>query len=479
MNNYLQAFWNFITSRNLAIVLLIIVTAMLAIGAFLPNPVFLSEEKKLEMHFKNPTLYWLGERYNSQTLASGNTFGFIGVFLILSTALCSIDRLVTKRRAKEGAIFTFPFSTAQKGEIRYFKNIDSITLENYGSNWFKKQKMDIAVQDVDSKRIIVGSRGKAGFWGSIFFHFILITALMGLVIYYFGSYRATLSFTEGQSYRLHKDRLVHIIEEPLWGLDLPDAEVGLVKQYSLYAQDSPLYPIEHVAVFQVNESRMRRPWNKEVRINDPLVIDGRQFLLQRGGFSPRILIMGSDGKVIFDRFVALRDERGTSDNVSIQEINRLLTIKFYPDFIRKDKKLETKTLEVKNPFFMITIYQEDSVLFKELVPFKSEVSVEGYTISFPEVRRWVEMELVGEPGIGFFFMVSFAGLIGVFVRIIDPDERIYIILEEMKSGVNLTSYTYSKHFSGLIEDRRAEMVSYIEERKGLEDSSGQGFKGKT
>jgi hypothetical protein len=76
-------------------------------------------------------------------------------------------------------------------------------------------------------------------------------------------------------------------------------------------------------------------------------------------------------------------------------------------------------------------------------------------------------------------MVSFAGLIGVFVRIIDPDERIYIILEEMKSGVNLTSYTYSKHFSGLIEDRRAEMVSYIEERKGLEDSSGQGFKGKT
>jgi hypothetical protein len=74
MNNYLQAFWNFITSRNLAIVLLIIVTAMLAIGAFLPNPVFLSEEQKLEMHFKNPTLYWLGERYNSQTLASGKEF---------------------------------------------------------------------------------------------------------------------------------------------------------------------------------------------------------------------------------------------------------------------------------------------------------------------------------------------------------------------------------------------------------------------
>jgi hypothetical protein len=70
-----------------------------------------------------------------------------------------------------------------------------------------------------------------------------------------------------------------------------------------------------------------------------------------------------------------------------------------------------------------------------------ETSVEGHEISFPEVRRWVELELVGEPGIGFFFMVSFVGLIGILVRVIDPDERNYIILKDMKSDVEMTSYT--------------------------------------
>ena len=468
MNNYPQALWNFITSRNLAIFLLIIVTAMLAIGAFLPNPVFLREEQKIEMRINNPTLYWFGEKFNSQELASSNIFGFIGVFLIISTTLCSIDRLIAKKRAKAVSIFSYPFLTSQKSVAMNFKNIDLSKLEEYGREWLKKQKMKIDAQNHKLKKIIVGSRGKAGFWGSIFFHFILITALMGLVIYYLGSYRATLGFTEGQTYRLHKDRFVHILEEPVWGFNLPDVEVGLVKQYSLYAKDDPLYPIEHVAVFKVNEFKNKRSWNKEVRINDPLVIEGKEFLLQKGGFSPRIVVKGLDGEVIFDRFVALRNERGTSDDITIAE-DLQVDIKFYPDFIKQGNEMDSKTLEVKNPFFFIEVHRADNQLYKGLVPFNGAVSVTDHVISFPEVRRWVEMELVGEPGIGFFFMVSFVGLLGIFVRIMDPDERIYIILEEVGTGINMTSYTYSKHFSGLIDDRRAEMVEYII-RKGAQDS---------
>jgi cytochrome c biogenesis protein len=472
MNNLLKAIWNIITSRNLAIILLILVTTMLAVGAFLPNPKFLSEEQKIEMHLKHPTLLWIGERYNSQSLASGNVFGFIGIFLILSTALCSIDRLITKKRAKEGALFAFPSSTTQEGQKISFDNIDAARLEECSKAWFKKQKWDIGDQENDAGKIIVGIRGKAGFWGSIFFHFILITALMGLVIYYFGAYRATLSFTEGQSYRLSKDRLVHIIEEPVWGLNLPDAEVGLIKQYSIYDKDDPWYPVEYVAVFNVKDIKNNRSWDKEIRINEPLIIDGKQFLLQRGGFSPKIIVKNSAGKVIFDNFVALRDQRGTADDVSVKEENIRLNITFYPDLQMNNKKPETKSLQVKNPFFLLEVFSKDKLLFKGLVPFNNEVGAGSYKISFPELRRWVEMELVGEPGIGFFFITSFIGLIGVFVRIIDPDERIYIILEESKSGVDMTSYIYSKHFEGLIDDQRMEMVSYIQKRTGSEGARG-------
>jgi cytochrome c biogenesis protein ResB len=381
--------------------------------------------------------------------------------------------LITKKRAKTGAIFSFPSVTSQEGQKIHVSSFDRESIEGYGREWFEKKNWKVAVQEDTSRKTIVGNRGNIGFWGSIFFHFILITALMGLVIYYFGAYRATLGITEGQSFRLQRDRFAHILEEPVWGLGLPNAEVGLLKQYSIYSEDDPLYPIEHVAVFRVRDINSKRTWEKEVRINDPLEIDGKRFLLQRGGFSPRIVINNSAGRLIFDKFVALRNERGTEDNITIEEEDIQLKIKFYPDLVRKGESFDTKSLQIKNPFYMLTVYRQDAHLFNELVPFNGMAKAAGYQIHFPEVRRWVEMELVGEPGIGFFFIVSFIGLFGVLIRMIDPDERIYIILEEAKSGVDMTSYTYSKHFSGLIEDKRNDLVKYIEERvQGSEGPRG-------
>ncbi len=253
--------------------------------------------------------------------------------------------------------------------------------------------------------------------------------------------------------------------------------MGLVKQYSIYPESDPWNATEHVAVFRVRELKNEKSWEKIVRINDPLIIEGMKFLLVRGGFSPKIIMRDLEGNLIFDKFVALRNNRGTEDRLSLSTEDISMEINFYPDFIREGKNFHTKTLEVRNPFYLLKVYQEDTPVFEGLVPFNGEAEAGGYKISFPEVRRWVEMELVGEPGIGFFFAASFVGLIGVFVRIIDPDERIYIILKGDKNGVDMTSYSYSKHFSGLIEDKRDELVSYIRERiQGVEGSGGQGFK---
>jgi hypothetical protein len=454
--------WDFVTSRDVAIVLLIIVTIMLASGAFLPNPAFLSPEEQIELHLKHPVLKWLGDRFNSQTLARSKLFGFAGVFLIFSTTLCSIDRLIKRKSAKAGAILSFPTVTGQEGKTEVIGDTDIDKIENHAKRWFTARKWQILSQHRGTDRIIVGIRGSAGFWGSIFFHFILITALMGLVVYYFGAYRATLAFTEGQSYPLVRDNLLHILQEPLWGLSLPEVELGLIKQYSIYPESDPWNATEHVAVFHVREKN-GRTWEKTVRINDPLVVEGMQFLLQRGGFSPRIIVRDSAGNTVFENFVALRGDGGTEDSFSVTGTEINIKIHFFPDFVIRGDTPATKSYQVRNPFFLINVYKNDDLVYKGIVPFNGRVRAGAYELAFPEIRRWVEMELVGEPGIGFFFLMSFVGLIGVIVRIIDPDERIYIILNKTKSGVNITTYTYSKHFSGLINEKREEVAGYIRE----------------
>jgi len=460
----LKLLWNFVTSRNLAIVLLMIITFMLAVGAILPNPAFLSPEKKIEMKIRHPLLFTLGESYNSQKLANGYFFGFVGIFLIISTSLCSIDRLMTKRKAVRDALFSLPILTSKQGKQLVIAGHGTDHIAIICREWFAARKMKISERMDENGLTIVGARGNAGFWGSIFFHFILITALIGLVIYYLGGYRGTLGFTEGQSYRLDRSSFVHIVKEPIWGLRLPEVRIGLKKQYSIYPESDPWNAIDHVAIFEITDLRTGRTTEETVRINDPLEIHGMEFLMQVGGFSPRIEIIDSNGITIFNNFVALRQKGGTSDSFNIPAIGATAEATIYPDFYYKEGKADTKSYQAKNPFLQVKIERNGEVLFSGLTPFNSEAKSGEFTLRFPEVRRWVEMELVGEPGIGFFFLISFIGLIGIFVRIIDPDERIYIILKGYDNRSELTAYTYSKHFSGMIEEKMNDLLNHIGEK---------------
>jgi hypothetical protein len=460
----IKRIWDIITSRNLAIVLLVTVTVMLAVGAFLPNPSFMSETDLMLMKIKYPVITWLGERYNSQTLASGYLFGFIGVFLVISTVLCSINRLI-KGNLGGGKEFVIPSYVMSKGIRRNFKRSDIKQVETVSGEWLRSHKWRVSVADYNGDRIVVGSRGRAGFRGSIFFHFILITALGGLVFYHLGGYRATFSFTEGESYRLTMDSPVHIIREPLWGLRLPDAEVGLIKQYSIYPESDPWNAVEHVALFRVMDFNEKREWNREVRINEPLVIDGKKFLLTVGGFSPKIVIKDKAGRTLVNSYVALKDKAGTSDSFELMN-GDLVEARVYPEFYMEGDEPATRSMQGRNPFLHIKIDTKGTYSFEEFIPFKNKAQAGEFTVFFPELRKWVEMELVGEPGIGFFFFVSFIGLIALLVRGIDPDERIYIQLKEERDGIDMNVYPYSKHFSGLIKDSCIKLVSYLDKKYG-------------
>ena len=151
----------------------------------------------------------------------------------------------------------------------------------------------------------------------------------------------------------------------------------------------------------------------------------------------------------------------TEDDFVVEGTDIHMNVHFLPDFIMKDGSPATSSYQVRNPFFLLEVYRNDKLIFDGIVPYNGTADAGDYKVSFPEVRRWVEMEFVGEPGIGFFFMMSFIGLAGVAVRVMDPDERIYIILKDAENIITATSYVYSKHFSGLINDRRDEIMSCI------------------
>lgn len=462
--------WRAFTSREFSTWLLIVLATVLLAGSLLPNPEYMLPEAVTDLQTRHPLLFKIGTHFNSSKLATGYFFGFIGIYLIIAATLCSIDRLLAGRREQEepspsGFLSNMDVSlyvpSATEDETRLFV-----------VSWLRRRLLGVKVSRCPESSVVLLRRGRLGFWGSLVFHTVLITALFGLVLFYLGGSRGKLVFTEGQRVRLEKSRFIHLDKEPLWGLTLPQVELELMAQYSLFAHTDPKTAIEHLARFRVTDFAGGGTSVSDVKINTPLRLDGKDFLLMAGGFAPRFVITRQDGTTgRFDSFVNLKKEAGTLDDFFALD-GLHLEVRFFPDLAQEHGELTTRSSNLNNPAVYITLTKAGNRLLGELLPVGSQVTKAGYTVTVPEVRRWVQLEMVDEPGIGFFFFISFIGILGILVRLLDPDEQLVIRTCAEENGVQVKFTLYSRHFPALLVNVVNE-CALAAEAWGMERSKGR------
>jgi cytochrome c biogenesis protein ResB len=461
---YLQSFiWRAVTNRTLSTIILIAVTAILLITSLLPNPAYMTDADIAKMQAMKPLLYAVGANYNSQKLATGYFFGFICVFLVISATLCSIDRVLSRRRDL-GTPFAEPCLGGTNSEIKVVVAVNQHQVSSFVREWLKQRLFMASTRDDSSAGVVISQRGMLGFWGSILFHSVLITALLGLVVFYLGSTRGRLVFTEGQRYPLEMSRFIHMQKAPLWGLNLPKVDLELLEQRSLFAPDDPQTAIEHLARFRVYDVEKGSSYVQDVKINKPLKLGGVDYLLTNGGFSPRFLITRGDGAVAYDSFINLFEDGGTRDDFLATDDKLHLRVRFFPDFIQQLGKPSTKSLELKNPVLALTVVKNGREIFNDMAAIGESVKVDGYTIAIPEVRRWVQLEMAKEPGIGFFFIMCFFGIFGILVRVLDPDEQLVVVISSEEEEASTVRFVInSRHFSALLGEVADECVMAVTE----------------
>lgn len=463
--------WELVTSRTLALVLLALVLGFLIAGSLLPAPQFMSAEEIDRALNEYPLLFKLGQRFNSQRMAQGYLFGFVGVFLIISTAMCSIDRILTHSRERKAQrrVVSFPEGEAvlQRCLSVRLSGPDMDSLRLRAMEWLRKARFKVLEgRGDDGAVVLAGSRGEAGFWGSVFFHLILISALFGVVMTQLGGFHGSLVFMEGQAYRLSRESFKFIKKDPLLGLRLPEVELGLIKQYSIYHPQDPWYPLEYVARFRVRDMEHGRTRDVDVRINDPLVIEGREFLLTKGGFSPRIRIDSQEGGEIMDAYVSLYSDGGVLDGITLKSEEMSVIIRVYPDYEMRDGEHATRGPELKNPFVNLRIVKGGALIHDGVIRRGGAASAGGYTFAFEDIRPWVMLELTHEPGVEMFFILCFFGLLGLALRVLDPDERMYIRIRPEGDVVVVMALPLSKHFSGIITERAGVFMDALGQEGG-------------
>jgi|Deesub1362A_J573_1020465.scaffolds.fasta_scaffold00004_397 hypothetical protein len=442
--------WKILSSRNVAIVLLVIVTGMLLLTGLLPNPNFMGKEEAEKLKQDNPLLYFLAERFNTQTVARGYIFGFASVFLIISTTACSIDRFFERRKLKRAPLTELP---AREFDIS-FKLGDREDFFRRLKTVLRLKRWSVREAEEKGQYMVLAEKGMIGFWGSVFFHAVLITVLIGAAIYYFTAFYATLLFTEGQSKVLSEQNLEKIDRKPLFGVQLPKLRFTLEHFYSVYWRDEE--PVEYTSKFLIEDLEKGNKWRQTVRINEPFRYGGIDFLMVFYGFSPNFIVY-KDGRKIFDSYVALSVTGGREDSFNLPYEDLMIRCVFFPDFREGEEGYYSASPLPREPVFLVNVTKGGKSLYKGLIPLGQEVSAGEYTIRFNDLRYWITLNLVKETGMGFFFWSSMFGLIGLLVRFLDPDRKIFFLYKEDMLSV----VSYSRHYEGILKEQTKELVENL------------------
>jgi len=444
--------WRVLSSRDVAITLLFIITFMLILGSILPNPNFMSPSELARLKEKGPFIYNLATHLNTQSIARGYLFGFLGVFLIISTTACSIDRLLERHKTKKIPLGEIPIKVFDikkevddpdkvLSRIRRHLRLRRWMLREGGSN---------------ERRIILAEKGRMGFWGSILFHGILITLLIGLVVYYFTGYRATILITEGQTKRLTEGEIEKVERKPLWGNVLPPLEMTLKKFVPVYWKKTE--PVDYSGYFLMRDLSSGKQWEEVMKINAPFRYGGVEFLMIMYGYSPNFVIY-RNGEVVFDAYVALRGASGEEDSFNVMSEHLLVKTIFFPDVRIDERGYYTSASPLpRNPLFLIKIQDPSGrTIFKGPVRLGEEKVFGQYRLAFKDIRYWITLKIVKETGIGFFFWCGFIGLLGILMRFIDPDRKILLVFE----GNSLSVVSYTRHFEGILKEETTRLISKV------------------
>lgn len=448
----LASLWKFLTSRNTGIVLLIAVSLLLLVGALVPNPALMAREDVQKLKLESPFLYWVGENFNSMKVGQDPVFGAVGLFLVISTTLCSIDRFMKRRKSFDSV--TIDARASEKRISAEFA--DGETIRQTLVALLRRQRWKVIHGDGFP---VYARKGDLGFMGSLFFHAVLVTLVAGLIVFHFSGFYATMVISEGQEIMLSLRSLSKIDKTPYYGISLPKLSFLLRQFSSEYAGETA---VDYTADFLIRDQDSGETWDQQFKINEPFNYRGIDFMMNEQGYSPHFVLY-KNGTMVYEAVIALKPESDTVDSFSIDEEGMAVTAQFFPDMKRKeDGSVYSERKRPKNPYYGLEIRKKGERIFRGLIGKGQEVAFGDYRLEFRDLRHWITLNLVRETGLGFFFVSAMIGLAGILVRMMDQDRRLVIEKEAGGRFAGLLHFDFvSRHFTGMLEEEVGLMIKRL------------------
>ncbi len=255
--------------------------------------------------------------------------------------------------------------------------------------------------------------------GSIIFHLALLTVIAGVLFNSLTRFDRVFGLTTGQT----ADDLPQAYFRSFDGTLAPAAQGEF--RLELTAID-PAYQVRGAATEAAMIALMptdRSPTLRGmVHVNHPVRWREREIHLGSVvGYSPEVIVLGPDGRIVFKKFIRLKVEiaaehRTHEDFVILPQEGLHLQVAINPE--GNDPATASRFL---------TVTRADTVLFQGRVAAGDTVTAADYRIAIPQIRRWCYLHVISNPGLPVVFAgfwICLAGLaVSAVSRVVDKKER--------------------------------------------------------
>jgi cytochrome c biogenesis protein ResB len=161
-----------------------------------------------------------------------------------------------------------------------------------------------------------------------------------------------------------------------------------------------------------------KPYNKVVEINKPLKVGDDTVVVKNIGVAPLFLVRDFNGREIERGYVYLNVIKGQEDTFSLSDKRYVMHTRFYPDFIMQDGREATKGYELNNPVFSLVVDKEGQRVWEGRLGPGETADFFPFTLSFSDIKYWVEFQVVNERGDYVIFFGFLLGAVGLILRFV-------------------------------------------------------------
>ncbi|AVX21378.1 hypothetical protein SAMN02745885_00644 [Carboxydocella sporoproducens DSM 16521] len=166
-----------------------------------------------------------------------------------------------------------------------------------------------------------------------------------------------------------------------------------------------------------------------LRLGQPLVQDNLTIGLQGFGYAPRYQVLDKQGRLVSGSFVNLTVfPPGQEDWFALENLNWEVHLLVWPDAELKGNKVNNRSMNLRQPLLYVYVLEkskkekdpEGALLAKGFLRPGDELEVQGYRLSFPEIRYYGHFWLVRDKSLPYLkvalLTVVTASLILTYIR---------------------------------------------------------------